>query len=205
MSLREQASQRRQAIYNEFLATKFEHDAVHINALALSVKYGVNKTAILNDVRYMLDNNLIVPYIPTAQVYKVVRKHHSLQTIDNTLPVYENIATQAGFTPQEHQAIEQWEQHRKNINKPMDSMAYEFTIAELKQFKNNNIDIIERIKYSIAGGYSKIYPPKNNNQHNQLTFKQIDEQNRSKEILKGREMQKNWFNSSNNNQLKEIK
>ena len=201
MNLREMAEQRRKQIYNDLLKNKHDHDAIYINTHALSVKFKVNTNAIINDIKYLLDKSFIIPYIPQAKVYKIVRKNYLADNdLSNNLP--KNIVDNLEFTEQEMLYLIKFEQHRKNINKPLDSQGYEMMIARAKYLKNTGENLVERIEYSISGGYPQIYETKNRANNNQLTFKERDEQNRINKIDNVRQSQANWFDDDNKNNLR---
>lgn len=193
MSLIEQAKNRREEIYRYLVSKKHEHNLVHINALGLSKKFHINRNAILADIKYLLEHNFIKGFMVEAHVYQLVLQNDKKinNILINNLNTYNNIIDNLNFTSNEEKALLEFEQHRKDIGKPLSNMAYEKMMARAAFLKTKGIDLVKHIDYSIAAGKDYIYENLFDKQTNNtiLTFKEKDEQNRINKIDQTRKNQ----------------
>lgn len=72
-------------------------------------------------------------------------------------------------------AWKEYQQHRKEIGKPMKVLGEAKTLKKLKEWKSQGYDITEILGNAVAGGYQGLFVPKGNGKNKQ---EQIEERNR---------------------------
>lgn len=212
ITLANQAKARRDKIYKIFSETKAEHDLIHINSLQFAKMFNVNRSAILGDIKYFLENNYIKLFMPKAQVYKLVcdkkiinddyvpppqikPKIEAIESkpepIKKVKAVVEIDISQIhnNFNNLEAEALKDYMLHRKEIKRAFTQLQFNKFCERMQKSKLKGFDVVEMINTAISHGWQGVFEPKINNNKNtrQLTYKEIDEQNRIQDLRKDKQ------------------